>query len=288
MSWTKKVTVGYYNIEAAEEDYFSKFYENMETILASGHTAGMFEGGELKYVWKLLERIDTDDTATYFFSLVKERTSWPVWFTEEGDANELTLPKGALGDISYGIVNPAYKFLLCFAAGAGGCTGGFKKMLGQFSPEGVVRLNPLFEEHVDEKVMSWDSFKKLSVGVNLPSGEDLSEFSTSKAGGLMKMVEYLGGLKVDITVSAGSGKEMLSNMMVKDLLPELLANDLCKSVTVRGSDFESAAPEQFDLKNAQIKYTEQIGVEGNYITESDAKQVLMRAMNERGSVLFKA
>ncbi|MDR2885073.1 MAG: hypothetical protein LBV09_08195 [Deferribacteraceae bacterium] len=283
MSFTKKISVNYYNIEAAEDDYFSKFYDNMETIIAADNTSSSFEAGNLKYLWKVIERIDTDNSASYLFAIAKEKQVYPMVFTEEGALNELALADGLLGDVFYGVVNPAYKFLLCF----GGGSTGFKKMLGQFSAEGVVRLVPVFEEMVDEKVLNWDSYKRVSVSMNLPSGEDVTDFANSKAGSLMKLVEFLGGLKVDITVSAGGGKELLSNMMVKDLLPELIGNELCTSLTVRGSDFENGVPEQFDLKNAPIKYSEHVEVEGNYINETDAKQILMRALNERASYLFK-
>jgi hypothetical protein len=282
MSFTKKVSVGYFNIEAAEDDYFSKFYDNMETIIASGNVASSFEVGDLRYLWKVVERIDTDSSASYLFAIAKEKQLYPMIFTDDGALNELTLADGVLGEVTYGLVNPAYKFLLCF----GGSATGFKKMLGQHSAEGVVRLVPVFEEKVDEKVLNWDSYKRVSVSMNLPSGEDVTEFTNSKAGELMKLVDFLGGLKVDITVSAGGGKELLSNMMVKELLPELIGNDLCTSLTVRGSDFENGVPEQFDLKNAPIKYSEQIEIEGNYISETDAKQLLMRALNERASRLF--
>ncbi|MDR0454386.1 MAG: hypothetical protein LBH05_06215 [Deferribacteraceae bacterium] len=287
MGWTKKITVGYYNIESDEEDFFSNFHGSMETILSSEHRTGMFEAGQLKYAWKLLESIDAKNTAAYFFSVVKERASWPVWVHDDGETSEITLPNGMLGEIYYGLISHAYKFLLCFATGSGSAAAGFKKTLGQFTSEGLIRLTPLFEEGIEEKVMSWDSFKRLAVGVSLAGEDDLSAFSASRAGGLMKMAEYLGGLKVDITVSSGSGKENLSNMIVKDLLPELIANDLCKSLTVKGCDFEDAVMEQFDLKNAQIKYNEQIETEGNYITESDAKQTLMRALKARGNILFR-
>ncbi|MDR2869148.1 MAG: hypothetical protein LBV04_01735 [Deferribacteraceae bacterium] len=286
MSWSKRITVAYLNIEAAEEDYFSKFHENMETILESGNTSGIFEAGQLKYTWRVAERVDIDESATYFFTLVRERISWPVWVNDDGNYAELSLPQGSLGDISFGFVNPAYKTLLCFAAGAGGCVSGFKKLLGQFSPEGVVRLTPYFEEHIDEKVLAWDCYKKVSFSFNMPSGEDVTEFANTKAGELTKIISFLGGLKADVTVSAGGGKELLSNMMVKDILPELLENDLCKSLTVRGSDFENSSQEQYDLKNAQVKYMELLEVEGNYITESDAKQLLVRAVNERHSMIF--
>ena len=286
MAWMKRVTISYFRIEAAEEDYFSKFYDTCETMLSTEHNWGDFEAGELKYFWKLRESTDTGDTKGYVFTLVKERAAWPVWFTEDGDVREVTLPEGGLGEISYALINPTYKFIVCFSAGGGGVSG-FKKMLGQFSPEGVVRLSPLYEEEIDERVLLWDNFKKLSIHMKMPSGEDVTEFANTKTGSLMQMLGYLGGLKGDISISV-PGKENLSAMMVKELLTELLANDLCTSLTVRGSDFESSSPEQFDIKNAQIKHVETIEIEGNYINYEDAKVLLMRALNARSRELFSA
>lgn len=280
MSTSKKVTLQYFNIQAAEEDYFRNLQDNAEQMLDRGNTIGMFETGTHKFAWELLERVDVYETPLYLFRLVKERPLWPAWVSEEGKTAELSLP-GILGEPMFGMVNPAHKFIVLF-----GAAGAFKKLLGQFSPEGIVRLVPFFEDFIDEKVLAWDSYKKVSVSINLPSNEDVTEFSSTKAGQLMRLLEFLGGLKVDISVSSGAGKGTLSNMMVKDLLPELLANDLCKSLTVKGSDFENAAPEQYDLKNAQIKYSEMVEIEGRYIMASDAKQIFMRALNERYDILF--
>ena len=285
MSWSKKVSVTFHRIQAAEDTYFGDFHNNMQTMISTGNMSGSFESGELQYHWELLEMIDTDKTPMYMFSVVKERSSWPVLIKEDL-RQELFFADAILGDISYGLICPAYKFLICFAAGSGGCLTQFKKLLGQFSVEGIVKLEPVFEEKIDEKVLLWDSYKKVSISMNMPSGDDVVNFAATKIGEYVKLLGYLGGLKLDITVSAGSGKEMLSSMMVKDIIPELLSNDLCTSLTVRGSDFENTTPEQFDLKNAQIKYSETVEIEGNYITDTDAKQILMRALNERSLLLF--
>jgi hypothetical protein len=62
--------------------------------------------------------------------------------------------------------------------------------------------------------------------------------------------------------------------------------DLCTSLIVKGSDFESGTPEQFDIKNAIIKYTTTIDVEGTYISPDEAQRVLDRAAYAHRRELF--
>ncbi|GAB7141342.1 hypothetical protein RsTz2092_13170 [Deferribacterales bacterium RsTz2092] len=286
MSWSKRVTVAYYTIEAAEEDYFSKFYDNAETMLSTGNTANNFESGGTKYSWKLIEKVDVDKTATYFFSVVRERQSWPLWVRDEGVYNELSLSDGTLGDIAYGFLNVANRALVCFAAGAGGASTGFRKLLGQFSEDGLVRLLPYCDEEAYNKVLDWDNYKQLSFSLSMPTGSELSSFEATEVGTLTKILGYLGGLKADIKVSAGN-KELLSNGVVKDIIPTLIENEMCKSLTVSGSSFENTKPERIDLKNAQIKYSETIEMDGNYVSEYLAKQVLSRAVSEQQNLIFK-
>lgn len=280
MSITKKVTIKYYNIEAAESDYFDKLSEFLPEALENAAT-GTFESGESKYAWEVIEKIELDAADHYLMSATKEKALYPVWTKDDGAVAELSLPDGSLGDRSYCLVSPKYKIIITM-----GSQGLFKKMLGQFSTEGVVRLNPFYEQGIDERVMNWDAYKKISLRLNMPSENDVMDFHETPTGELMLILGHLGGMKLDVSVSAGGGRELLSNMMVKNLLPELLANDLCTSLTVRGSDFENGAPEQFDLKNAQIKYTETVEVEGRYITPADAKQILMRATNAHCKILI--
>lgn len=272
---SKAITVSYYTIEAAEADYYSNLLEALETMQPF-----TFESGADKYFAGLPEYANITDAAAYLVTLVREQRLWPIIFNEDG-IKYFESGDQLLGDQHYALICPACKFILTT-----GCAGGFKKFLGQFSPEGVVRLNPVFREGIYETVYNWDCFKSVSIALNMPTGQDVTDFIRTKHGRLMNILSFLGGLKLDLSVSAGGGKELLSTMMVKDLIAELLDNEMCKSLFVKGGDFENAGMEEHDLKNAQLKYREILEIDGKYITQEDAKQLMLRAVNENYSKLF--
>lgn len=287
LSWSKKVSVSYHFIEAADEEYFVNFLNSMNALLDSGETFGSFEAGETRFVWKINGREDISDTDTYFISLVKEKTAWPVWFNEEGEIASIPLSEGFLGELFYAYVNPARKFLLAMAATSGAAAGSFKKFLNEFSTDGGVKLIPLFEDKIDVKTLSWDYYKKVSVSMTFPTHDDLTDFNMTQEGKLLGIVDELGGLKFDVTVAAPKQKQVLNAAQIRDMLKNLLGNDFCGRLVVRGADFETEALEEYDIKNAQVKYTEEVEISGSYMSEDEARGVLRRAFAERAKDLLR-
>ncbi|MDR2401239.1 MAG: hypothetical protein LBD73_06270 [Deferribacteraceae bacterium] len=280
----KTVTVRYYYIDTNESDYFVKLHNTLEIILSNGSRAESFESSGFKYLWKLESKAELNSVPCYFFSLIKEIKGWPLIFTDD-EAVEITPAKGVLGNITFGLVCPAYKFLLCFSE-AGGASS-FKRLLGEFSLSGLIRLAPLLDGTAEDKVYSWDIYKRFSLKMNLPTVEDVSVFEAGKVGERVNLLGYLSGAKLDVSVDAGSGREQLSNALVKDLLPELTADINCAALTIRGLDFEGGESEVIDLKNPQLKYKDKIEIRENYFALSDALAVLKKAAAEQSSELFK-
>jgi hypothetical protein len=280
----RNAVIKYYYIDTSESDYFVKLHQALEILLSSDHSSASFEAGGLKYLYTLESKIDLNGVPCYFISLIKEIKGWPLLFTESKSI-ELDLPKGVLGNITFGLVCPAHKFLLCFSDAGGG--GSFKKLLGEFSISGLIRLEPLLDEKAEEKVNSWDIFKRFSIKMELPTTDNVSEFEAGKMGERVNIVSYLNATKLDLSVDAGSGKENLPAALVQDLLTDLTADANCKSLVVRGFDFEGGESEQIDLKNPQIKFKDKIELRGNYILSSDALQILKQAVSERSKELFR-
>ncbi len=286
MSWSKKVIVNYHFINAAYENYFNELNMSFDALLKNEDSSGTFDAGQSHFFWKINSKVDIAATDTYFISVVKEKNAWPVWFREDDGIAEIPLNDGALGELYYAIVNPKSRFILSLAALGGGPIGAFKKFLNEFSKDGSVKLTPLFENKIELTALSWDFIKKIAVSVNFPSYEYLSEFMTTKEGTLLGLIDELGGLKADITISAPKQKQNLNTSGTKEIAKALLINDFCSKLVLKGSDNDGEEIQEFDLKNAQVKYKEMIEIAGSYMTEDEALPILKRAFNDRSHDLI--
>ena len=281
MSWNKKALVAYHYIEAADDEYFVKLKNSFDVVIDSGEQSGAFDSSENHFLWKINSKVNIAEAETYFISLVKEKAAWPVWFNDKGEISSVPVQDGALGELFYALISPARKFMLTMAAATGAAAGSFRKFLSEFSPEGGVKIIPLFEDNIDELTLSWDFYKKFSISLNFPSHDDLAEFKTTKEGILLEIIDELGGLKADITVTAPRQKQVLNADQVRNLVKSLIINDFCGKLVLRGADFETEAVEEYDLKNAQMKYSEHIEIAGSYMSEDEALGVLRRAFADR-------
>lgn len=286
MGWSKKAAVAYHFLEAADEEYFVKFKNSMDVILEGGEPSGSFDSGENHFLWKINSKEDITDTDTYFISLVKARSSWPVWYNDKGEISSIPVSEGGLGELFYAFVNPARKFMLTMAAASGAASGSFKKFLNEFSAEGGVKINPLFENNVDAITLSWDYYKKVSFSMNFPVYDDLSEFKATKEGGFLGIIDELGGLKADITIAAPRQKQVLNADQLRNMVKNLIVNDFCGKMVLRGADFETQSVEEYDLKNAQIKYTEYVEIAESFMSESEALGILKRAFGDKAKELL--
>lgn len=287
MSWSKKASVAYHFLEASDDEYFVKLKNSLDVIIEGGEPSGSFDSGENHFLWKINSKEDITDTDTYFISLVKERAAWPVWFNDKGEISSVPLSEGGLGELFYGFVNPARTFMLTMAASTGAAVGSFKKFLNEFSIDGGVKANPLFENNIDAITLSWDYYKKFSASLNFPVYDDLSEFKATKEGGLLDIIDELGGLKADITVTAPRQKQVLNADQLRNLAKSLIVNDFCGKLILRGADFETESVEEYDLKNAQIKYTEYIEISESYMSEDEGRGILKRAFADRTKELLR-
>ena len=99
MSWSKKAIVSYHFIESAADDYFNELKLSFDALLKSEDSSGTFDAGQSHFFWKINSKVDIAATDTYFISVVKEKSAWPVWFTEDEGIAEIPLNDGALGEL---------------------------------------------------------------------------------------------------------------------------------------------------------------------------------------------
>jgi hypothetical protein len=239
-------------------------------------------------MWRILDTVSFRDEPQkiYFVCLVNERKLWPYLFSKDGTVNEVDKSQTLVGDISYALISPGYKFLICFSA-VGGCGPTYKKVLGQYSASGVIKLIPLLESGAEERVLSWDAYKKLALRMNMQSYDEVEEFDQTKLGKLMGILKHLAGLKLDVAVS-GDSTTFLSNPTVREIIDELLPNETATVINVCGSDFDSGDFETVDIKNARVKYAESVEISNGYISEDLAKDILLRALSENFDTLLKS
>lgn len=287
MSWNKNINVKYHFIEAGNSDYFHQLQTTMNAAHKADEKTGTFDCGEEHFIWKLNYIIDLNGD-NYFISLVKGRTSWPVWFSDNGEIDEVPLKEGELGDIFYALINPSKAYIISLAAGAGSPTPAFKKFLNIFSLDSGVKLSPVFENNINIITLAWDYYKKISFSVNFPTYDDLAEFKTTQAGSLLGVIDELSGLKADISIKAPRQKQVLNAAQVRDIAKELIACEFCTSLKLRGADFETESIEEYDLKNAQIKYSEYVEISGSFMSEAEAIGILRRSYADKTKELLGA
>ncbi len=109
---------------------------------------------------------------------------------------------------------------------------------------------------------------------------------TTKEGTLLGIIDELGGLKADITISAPKQKQNLNTSGTKEIAKALLVNDFCSKLVLKGSDNDGEEIQEFDLKNAQVKYKEMVEISGSYMVEDEALPILKRAFNDRSHDLI--
>ncbi len=287
MSWIKKATVNYSFLDILDDEYFVNFYNTMTTLINTDEVYGTFEANEAHFLWKINGIENITNTETFFISLVKEKYSWPVWYNQDGDISSVPLNNGSLGELYYAYINPASKFMMTVAAATGAAQGSFKKFLNEFSVDCNIKLTPLFEDNIDSKILSWDYYKKISTSLNFPTHDDLIEFITTSTGKSLGITDELGSLKFDITLSAPKQKQVLETSQVRQLIGNLCANDFCSKLVVRGANFETELLEEYDIKNAQIKYNEEIEILDSYMSINEARKVLNNAFIENADKLLR-
>lgn len=286
MSWSKKAAVLYHFIESANNDFFSDIKMAFNSLLGSAEPFGSFESGETRFYWKINSKENLTKTDSFFISLVKEKKSWPVWFNENGNISEIPLSDGSLGELYYAIINPEEKFMLSTAAIAGSTVSSFKKFLNEFSKDGSIKLIPLFENKIDVKTLSWDFYKKVSASINFPNADELAEFLTTKEGTFFNIIDEVGGFKIDISVTAPKQNQKLNLSQTREIVKALLPNDYCTKLVLRGAEDNSESVEEYDIKNAQVKYKELIEISGSYMSEDEAVILMKRAFNDRSKELL--
>jgi len=281
MSDIKTVTATYHIIEAADKGYFNSINNNFNTLLQSGKVSGSFDVSDNHFLWKINEKIKANDLDLFYLSLVKEKKLLPAWFNDDGVIKEIPKDEGMIGELFYALFSPQSRFIITISATTGSSASSYKRLLNEFSSDLSIRFIPLFEDGVDKKVLSWNYYKSLSTSINFPTDDDRTEFMATKHGSALSIIELFGGLKVDINISNSKSQQMLDPYHIKEFISSMLEYDFCTKLLIKGGEFDCEVTENIDIKNAVIKYTEQLIIDESYLNYDDAKDILLRAFSDK-------
>jgi len=277
MSERKLVTINYFKLEAAEEVFYHDLDDRLTTLSDGGMDYGFFEGRSRELMFKIFEPIELSDRKLHFVSLVKERQFTPVWFNREGELSEAPLGEGMLGDISYGLIDPAKQSLVMFSGGMGPGASAFADFARWLTDDQSAGVSPVFVNNAYDEVLQWEVYRKLNISVSAPAVDFVDSVLDSHYGSNFEMLDTLKGLKIDMTVSMGNGKGSMDKELVRNFVRKILEENFAGKLKVSGKSFDEQSTAEHDLYNAKLKRRTEIVVSGMHVSPEEARNSLFEA-----------
>lgn len=277
MSETKRVTINYYKLEAAEEVFYHDLDDKLNTLSEGGMDYGFFDGRSCELMFKIFEPIQLSERKLYFVSLIKEKQFLPVWFNREGEIQQAPLEGGMLGDISYGLIDPSLQSVVMFSGGFGPGASGFADFARWLADDPSAGVSPVFVNNAYDQVNQWEVYRKLNIAVEAPAADFIDNVLDSQYGNNFEMLNTLQGLKIDLTVSMGHGKGSLEKDLVRKFIKKMLEDNFAGKLKVSGKNFDEQSTEEHDLYSAKLKHRSDIVVAGYHISPEEARSALFEA-----------
>lgn len=278
MSNVKNVTINFFQMFSSNEGYFDRLSEKLSTMYDNGVTHGFFEAGSRQLMFKLFYRNDIGGGDAFVVGLIKERDHWPIWFSQDGELDEIPLERGSLGDISFALIVPQKMVMLTLGGGIGAPSPAsfvfFERWLTDDESAGI---QPVFVTDAYDQVRDWEMFRKLTMTVEATTSDYVQEVLTTETGSDLKMLETLNGLRIDVSVSMGHNKGSLDVNSVKKFINGLLSENYARKLVLNGKSFDGQQTGEFDLYNARLKQKAEIRYSGTAINSEDAASALVNA-----------
>ncbi|WP_265821722.1 DUF6731 family protein [Geovibrio ferrireducens] len=286
MAEKKRINVNFFNIESQEDGVFMTLSEKLSTLFESGMDYGFFETKSREIMFKLFESFEVNSYPAYLFGLIKEKSSWPVWYDRNGELSEVPLNSGTLGDITYGLALPQDRLILTASGTAG--KGAFTEFLRWLADDSTVILDPVFIGDAYNKIQNWEVFRKFEISVEAPTADFVDTVLTSESGREFgSIMGTLEGLKMDITVSMGNTKGSMSAPQLKALLGGIISDNYAKKLTITGKGFEDEASESIDVMSAKLKYSADVAVSKTYLSPDEARTAFLEGYYNNQQYLVK-
>jgi len=277
MSERKSITVNYYRLEAAEEIFYHDLDDRLTTLAEGGMDYGFFDGRSRELMFKIFEPIDLGDRKLHIVSLIKEKQFLPIWFNREGELQEAPLDGGMLGDISYGLIDPAKQCLVMFSGGFGPGASGFADFARWLTDDQSAGVSPIFVNNAYDEVTQWEVYRKLNISVEAPALDFVDSVLDSEYGQNFEMLNTLKGLKIDLSVSMGHGKGSMDKDLVRKFIKKMLEDNFAGKLKVSGKNFDEQSTSEHDLYSAKLKHRGEIVIAGFHIAPEEARNSLFEA-----------
>jgi hypothetical protein len=277
---TKNITVSFFSIEA-DQDFFRGFVSSFLASSAAANASRIFNLRAKKHLIKALKPIDLAPGSGFFITVVRERNTWQIRATRDGNLSGISSNQGIIGDPYFFMVVPEDKLVLGFTSGPHGSLRSVAKiMLEQFKSD---RRSKIDLEFVP-KTKDYSSLQSLPT-----SGEMYLKIDTSA---LTDAFDEAPQIIKDIGSSPFFDQHVQlifnwqfedspQSKITKDGVIEVVnffANqDGCLTLRIKGED-ASGQPIRLDFGDAFFNYKTKISTRQTFIEEVASQRILEDAL----------
>jgi hypothetical protein len=266
----------------AEADIVNKFVGSFKSLMRLSKGTDVVTNAQSRYIIHCINSKDgsIEGREMLFWSSVKERNTWQVRSTQDGQIYGLEDSNSIVGDISYYKFDPIKKVIAAFTTYPSAaylksmCSSIFKRLT---SESANFSIDYLSDDLGISQVREWDYYSKISIKLatdNIAQSDDLPELIKA----LLNIKEAFGGS--EISFSLGGGHDKLPKQDVTETINYLSSSEGCSSLTVAGGLFnEEEKWLPINLKKAFIRYRTNIKMKINqkYIDSQQANLILTDA-----------
>ena len=277
----KSITVRFFELKA-EADIVNKFVGSFKSLMRLSKGTDVVTNAQSRYIIHCINSKDgsIEGREMLFWSSVKERNTWQVRSTQDGQIYGLEDSNSIVGDISYYKFDPIKKVIAAFTTYPSAaylksmCSSIFKRLT---SESANFSIDYLSDDLGISQVREWDYYSKISIKLatdNIAQSDDLPELIKA----LLNIKEAFGGS--EISFSLGGGHDKLPKQDVTETINYLSSSEGCSSLTVAGGLFnEEEKWLPINLKKAFIRYRTNIKMKINqkYIDSQQANLILTDA-----------
>jgi hypothetical protein len=275
----KRITVRFFSIKANDsffDDFISIHYANH----ANEQNVRIINIREKKYLIKIHEVLQHQNSSVFFLSVVRERNSWQVRALGDGTISGVPLNQGIMGDPYYFFVEPKDKIILGFTTGLSGSLKSAASItLQQFNKDRTskVTLEPVSNEREFSKLKELSGYHKLYFKVDTSSFHESDEETPELLRQLNAVPFMANNSEIALTFTEIGGDGFSESNLI-DIVTYLSENDGCSALTVHGVDNDGVKV-HLDFNKTYAIYKTEIEIRNKFVDEAEAKKILFNALS---------